>query len=135
MATLDAPSREICQVKRARTNTPLQALELMNDVTYVEAARRLAQLMLSEGGPTAKDRIEFAFRRAVARRPTSSELQVLERGLERYRNNFHADPESAKRFIRHGESPVDDRSDPVELAAYTATAEVILNLDETMTKE
>jgi hypothetical protein len=135
LATFDAPSREICQVKRARTNTPLQALELLNDVTYVEAARRLAQLMLNEGGKTAKDRITFAFRRAVARRPTSSELQVLERGLERYRRNFQAEPESAKRLIRHGDSPVDGNVDPVELAAYTATAEVILNLDETITKE
>lgn len=135
LATFDAPSREICQVKRARTNTPLQALELMNDVTYVEAARHLAQLMLSGGGQTPTERIDFAFRRAVARRPAPSELCVLERGLERYRNNFRADPESAKRFIRHGDSPVDDKSDPVELAAYTATAEVILNLDETITKE
>jgi hypothetical protein len=135
LATMDAGSREICQVKRARTNTPLQALALMNDVTYVEAARRLAQLMLSEGGATTKDRIDFAFRRAVARRPTSSELQVLERGLERYRKAFGADPESAKRFIGHGDSPVDDKKDPVELAAYAATAEVILNLDETITKE
>jgi hypothetical protein len=135
MATFDAGSREICQVKRARTNTPLQALELMNDVTYVEAARHLAQLMLSEGGQTATERINFAFRRAVARPPTSSELQVLERGLERYRKNFLADPESAKQLIRLGDSPVDSKIDPVELAAYMATAEVILNLDETITKE
>src|SRR5207245_2998161 len=135
MATFDAPSREICQVKRARTNTPLQALELMNDVTYVEAARHLAQLMLTEGGRSADERIAFAFRRAVARRPTPAELQVLERGLERYRRNFDADPESAKRLIRQGDSPVDDKTDAVELAAYTSTAEVILNLDETITKE
>jgi hypothetical protein len=135
MATFDAPSREICQVKRARTNTPLQALELMNDVTYVEAARHLAQLMLTQGGPAVSERIAFAFRRAVARRPTSAELQVLERGLERYRQNFRADPELAKRLIHQGDSPVDDKTDPVELAAYTATAEVVLNLDETITKE
>jgi hypothetical protein len=135
MATFDAPSREICQVKRARTNTPLQALELMNDVTYVEAARHLAQLMLREGGQTASERIAFAFRRAVARRPISSELRVLERGLERYQKNFRADPESAKQFIRHGDSPIDGKSDPVELAAYTAMAGVILNLDEAITKE
>jgi hypothetical protein len=135
MATFDAPSREICQVKRARTNTPLQALELMNDVTYVESARRLAQLMITKGGQTASDRIAFAFRRAVGRLPTSSELQVLERGLARYRESFISDPDSAKRFIRHGDSPVDAQTDPVELAAYSATAEVILNLDETITKE
>src|SRR5437868_11735441 len=71
LATFDAPSREVCQVKRARTNTPLQALELLNDVTYVEAARRLGQLMLAEGGSSPEERIAFAFRRATARRPSA----------------------------------------------------------------
>jgi hypothetical protein len=135
LATLDAPSREVCQVKRPRTNTPLQALELLNDVTYVEAARQLAQLMLTEGGRTAEERIAFAFRRATARPPEAKELQVLARGLERYRQTFIADREAAQRFIHHGDSPLDARTDPVELAAYAATAEVILNLDETITKE
>ncbi len=135
MATFDAPSREVCQVKRARTNTPLQALELLNDVTYVEAARRLAQLMLTEGGNSTEQRLTFAFRRATARKPSDNELGVLGRGLERYRKNFRADPEAAKRFVHQGDSPVSDKFDPAELAAYTATAGVILNLDETITKE
>jgi hypothetical protein len=135
MANFDAPSREICQVKRARTNTPLQALELLNDVTYVEAARRLAQLMLTEGGATPEERLAFAFRRATARAPGAAELRVLRHGLERYRARFHADAEAAKRLVRHGESPVDERLDVTELAAYTAAAGVILNLDETITKE
>ncbi len=77
MATFDAPSREICQVKRSRTNTPLQALELLNDVTYVEPARRLAELAIARGGSTPDDRITFAFRRALARQPFASELAVL----------------------------------------------------------
>jgi hypothetical protein len=135
MSTFDAPSGEICQVKRARTNTPLQALELLNDVTYVEAARRLAQLMLTEGGKTLEARITYGFRRATARAPTATELDLLARGLKHYRQAFDADPESAKRFIRHGESRVDATLDPRELAAYLATAGVILNLDETITKE
>ncbi len=135
LTTFDASSREVCQVKRSRTNTPLQALELLNDVTYVEAARALAQLVLIEGGRTPEDRITFAFRRATARFPTTRELQVLARGLDRYRQTFKADPESAKKLIRHGESPIDARLDSVELAAYTALAGVLLNLDEAITKE
>jgi hypothetical protein len=135
MATFDAPSREICQVNRARTNTPLQALELMNDVAYVEAARRLAESALADGGASPEERLAFAFRRATARVPRPAELKVLVNGLEHYRRTFHGDPDAAKRLIRLGDSPVDERFDPAELAAYTATASVILNLDETITKE
>jgi hypothetical protein len=135
LTTFDAPSREVCQVKRPRTNTPLQALEMLNDVTYVEAARRLAEMMLTEGGRTPEERIRYAFRRATARLPESREEQVLARGLARYRQTFTSDKEAALRYVRHGESPIDRRLDPAELAAYTATAEVILNLDETITKE
>ncbi len=135
LTTFDAPSREVCQVKRPRTNTPLQALELLNDLTYVEAARRLAEIMLTEGGRTPEERIRYAFRRATARAPGSRELQALARGLARYRQIFASDKEAALRYVRHGESPIDARLDPAELAACTATAEVILNLDETITKE
>jgi hypothetical protein len=135
LTTFDASSREVCQVKRSRTNTPLQALELFNDVTYVEAARALGQLSLIEGGSTPEERIRYAFRRATARQPATRELQVLARGLERYRQNFKTDPEAAKKLIRHGESPLAEGLDPVELAAYTALSGVILNLDEAITKE
>jgi len=135
LATFDAPSREICQVKRARTNTPLQALELLNDVTYVEAARQLAQLALEHGGSRPEERIAYAFRRALARMPTASELGVLKRGLERYRRHFEADEAAAVQLIHHGDSPLDPKIDTAPLAAYTATASVILNLDETITLE
>ena len=84
MATFDAPSREVCQVKRPRTNTPLQALELLNDLTYVEAARRLAQLAIKQGGSCDSDRIKYAFRRALARDPSPGEMELLLRGLNRY---------------------------------------------------
>jgi hypothetical protein len=135
MTTLDASSREVCQVKRARTDTPLQALELLNDVSYVEAARRLAERMLTEGGRTPEERITFAFRRATARIPTAVELGVLAQGLNRQEQRFRGDPGAAERFIRNGESALDAKINPVELAAYTAMAGVILNLDETITKE
>ncbi len=134
LATFDAPSRETCQVKRPRTNTPLQALELLNDVAYVEAARALAQLMIAEGG-SVDDRITFAFRRATARKPSPAELTVLRAGLERYRAAYGSNKESALQLIWHGDSPLDPKVDPVELAAYLATASVILNLDETITQE
>jgi hypothetical protein len=135
LTTSDAPTREVCQVKRARTNTPLQALELLNDVTYVEAARNLAQRVLAEGGRTPEDRLASVFRRATARAPSTEELRILTRGLARQRERFQNDPAAARLYIRHGESPLDAATDPVELAAYTAMAEVILNLDETITKE
>jgi hypothetical protein len=125
----------VCQVKRARTNTPLQALELLNDVTYVEAGRHLGQLMLTEGGGTPEERVVHAFRRATARTPSADELRILLRGLERYRQTFAKDLDAARRFLRHGDSPPDTKMDPAELAAYAATAGVILNLDETVTKE
>jgi hypothetical protein len=135
MTTFDAPSREICQVKRPRTNTPLQALELLNDVTYVEAARHLAERMLTEGGATPDARIAYAFRRALARAPSARELSAARRGWERYRQTFGSDKAAAEQFVRHGESPVPAGLDVAELAAYTATAGVILNLDETITLE
>ena len=135
LATFDASTREVCQVKRSRTNTPLQALELLNDVTYVEAARQLAQLVLTKGGRTPDERITFAFRRALARPPTATELEVLKHGLERYSQGFKSNTQSAAQLIRHGESSLETKLDPIELAAYTSTASVILNLDETITLE
>ena len=135
MTTFDAPTRETCQVKRTRTHTPLQALELLNDVTYVEAARNLGQMMLSQGGATPQDRLTFAFRRATARFPGTVELNLLVRGLERYQREFARNPRSAKQYLGHGESAADSRFNPIDLAAYAATASVILNLDETITKE
>jgi hypothetical protein len=135
MATFDAPSREICQVKRACTDTPLQALELLNDVTFVEAARKLGEAMLVDGSKTPAQRLVFAFRRATGRLPRPAELQVLVAGLKSYAQTFRSDPASAERLVRHGESPRSRAIAPAELAAYAATASVILNLDETITKE
>jgi hypothetical protein len=135
MATFDAPSREICQVQRARTNTPLQALELLNDVTYVEAATHLAKLMITEGGSTPEARLRYAFRRATARSPDDLELKVALRGLDRYRRSFRAQPDLATKWIAHGDNPVPPGIDPIDLASHTAAASVILNLDETITRE
>ena len=123
-------------MKRPRTNTPLQALELLNDVAYVEAARALAQLVIAEGGCTPDDRIAYAFRRAIARPPTPSELAVLRRGLERYREAYRSESSGRRAIDPPRREPARIRAvDRVELAAYTATAGVILNLDETISQE
>jgi hypothetical protein len=132
MLLFDSPSREICTVKRSRTNTPLQALSLMNEITYVEAARRLAERMISEGGSTPESRIAWGFRRVLARQPDSFELQKLASNLASRRSQFAQDAESAAKLISVGASTPSASISPSELAAYTVTANVILNLDETV---
>jgi len=135
MLMFDSPSREFCAVKRSRTNTPLQALSLLNEVTFVEAARALAQKMISEGGASDDQRLTYAFRLATSRTPTAEELKVLLSGLTRRRAKLSATPDSAKKLVGVGDTPMAANVDPVELAAYTLTANVILNLDEVVSKE
>ena len=134
LATFDAPDRETCTVRRARTNTPLQALVLMNDPTYVEASRKFAERILLEGGTTADERLTFAFRLATSRRPTPRELTVLRRVFDQQRARFQADPSAAAKLLSVGESPRTEQLPAQELAAWAALANVILNLDETVTK-
>ncbi|HEX4415582.1 MAG TPA: DUF1553 domain-containing protein [Lacipirellulaceae bacterium] len=135
MATFDAPSWEICQVKRARTNTPLQALALLNDVTYTEAARKLAERMLTEGGNSADSQLSFAFRLATSRTPTSSELTTLRASLQNYLDRYRQSPASAEQFISQGESPRNKSLDTCDLAAHTAVASILLNMDEAISKD
>jgi len=133
--TFDAPDREKCTARRTLTNTPLQALVLLNDPTYVEAARALAGLILTEGGKNPADRIRFGFRLATARTPEAKEVTVLENlardQLAQYRRNQAA----ARKLLAVGESRSNPKLDTSELAAWTTVASVILNLDETITKE
>jgi hypothetical protein len=135
MITFDAAGRETCIVRETRTNTPLQALTLMNDVTYVEAARVLAQRIMTAGGTTPEERITLAFRLATARQPKQSELQILVDGFQDHLVEYRRDREAALRLIRTGESPRAELLDVSELAAYTAVAGLILNLDELITKD
>ena len=135
LGTFDAATRETCVVRETRTNTPLQALTLLNDMTFVEAARVLAQRMLREGGTTASDRIGLAFRMVTARRPNPRELEILLEGLEHHLGNYRKDPGAALDLTGIGETPRDEKLEVTELAAYTAVANLILNLDETVTKE
>ena len=134
LATFDAPDRETCTVRRARTNTPLQALVLMNDPTYVEAARKLAERMMTEGGPSPDDRIAFAFRLATARMPNDQERTVLKAIFDDDLAKFRNDRAAAKKLLSVGESRRDENLETAELAAWTTVASVILNLDEVLTK-
>jgi hypothetical protein len=134
MMTFDAAGRETCVVRHGRTNTPLQALNLMNDVTYVEAARNLAQRIMLER-KTVKERLSLAFRLATSRKPRPMELKILQMGFEQHRATYQKDHQAALKLVSAGESPRDMRLDVGELAAYTAMAGLILNLDEVVTKE
>jgi hypothetical protein len=135
MMTFDASGREMCSVRQTRTSTPLQALTLMNDVTFVEASRVLAQRVMTEGGSTPSERLAHAFRLATARRPHPAELQILIDGLHDHLRNYRMDAKAALSLVSAGEFPRDEKLDLSELAAYTAVASLILNLDETITKE
>ncbi len=133
LVTFDAPDRETCTVRRSRTNTPLQALVLLNDPTYVEASRKLAERMMKQAEST-DERIAFAFRLATARRPSAKEVEILSRVFNRQLNVYRQDPKAALRLLGVGEAPRDERLPAAELAAWTVVASVILNLDETITK-
>ena len=134
MSLFDVVDRDNPHVATDPSNTPLQALSLMNDVTALEAARMLAERMLTEGGPTATDRLDFAFRLATARRPAEAELDVLRNSLEAYRDRYRSDREAAARLLSHGEHPRDESLDVADLAAHAAVASLILNLDEVITQ-
>jgi hypothetical protein len=135
MMTFDAAGREACVVRETRTNTPLQALNLMNDVTYVEAGRVLAQRIMKEAGPTADERITLAFRLLTGRQPKQAELHILLRALDRHLTEYRADRTAALKLVSAGEAPRDEKLEVAELAAYAAVAGLLLNLDEVITKE
>jgi hypothetical protein len=131
----DSAPRQTCVVKPTRTNSPLHALTTLNDVTYVEAARALAQRVLHTAGPSPSARLDSAFRLVLARRPSAQEQQVLLAALARVRQEFTADPGAATKLLSAGESKRDEKLDAVEHAAWAAVCLAILNLDEALTKE
>lgn len=133
LATFDAPDRETCTVRRARTNTPLQALVLLNDPTYVEASRKLAERILLSRVDDTKG-VANAFEAVLARAPSEKETGVLIRVLEKQRAHFKTHPEAASRLLLVGESTADKSLSPGELAAWTMLSSVILNLDESVNR-
>ncbi len=130
----DTSPRQVCTVRLPRTNTPLHALVLMNDTTYVEAARVWAERLLRQPG-TPRERLARAFREATGRHPTAAEASILERGFERVLRQYRADRPAALKLLSTGEHPRDPALDPAEVAAYTGVLNTILNLDEVITKE
>ena len=133
MALFDDPNRETCTFERASTNTPLQALVLLNDVQFVEAARAFAERILHRPGDDTL-RLAWAFAEATARLPEPAEAAVLARALAREREHFAADERAAEQLLAQGESQRDAALPAVEHAAWTQVASLLLNLSETVTK-
>jgi len=134
MSNFDGPNREQFCTKRERSNTPLQALQLMNDVQHFEAARGFAERILSEGGPTPESRITFAYRTVLSRTPDSDELQIVRKALDDFLARYRSSEKDANAAIHVGESTIRSHAKPAELAAYTLIANLVLNLDETVTR-
>jgi len=133
MTVFDAPSREVCTVKRNATATPQQAFVLLNDTQFVEAARVLAERALKEGRST-QEQISFAFRRLTARQPTEAELNLLEQLLTEQKAMFKQEPDRAEKLIAVGDRKRDPALEPGELAAMTSVSQAIMNLDATVWK-
>jgi hypothetical protein len=132
-ALFDAPSREDCTVLRARTNTPLQALVTLNDPTFIEAASGFAQRVLTEGPVDVDGRINFAFRTALARKPDAQEMRVIKKRYELLFARYRKDTKAAAEMAKPGKRA--EKLDVAEYAAWTGLANLLLNLDETLTRE
>lgn len=135
LKTLDAPEREFCTIRRSRTNTPLQALLLMNGPQFVEAARKLAERMLIEGGSHVDEQIKYGFRLVTARNPSKAELAVFRESYDTDLKNYTNDQAAAIRLLQVGDSSFDTKLNTAKLATYTSLARLFLNLDEAITKE
>ena len=134
MATFDAPSREQTCSRRERSNTPLQALQLMNDVQHFEAARNLAQRMIREGGATPEERIAWGWRVVTSRKADPGQIAIVRGALEAHLARYQQDEAAAREAIAFGESKADPALAISDLAAYALTANLLLNLDDTLTK-
>jgi hypothetical protein len=135
MMNFDAAQRESCVVRETRTNTPLQALDLMNDVTFVEAARFLGQRMMEKGGADPASRLRYGFRAALGRDPSENEARILRDNLNYHRDYFAGKKDSVDEYLKEGDSPSDPALDRRDLAAYASVASLILNMDEMVTKQ
>ncbi len=131
----DVATRQNCAVKTPRTNTPLHALATLNDITYVEAARAMAERVMKSAGDTDDARLDHAFRLTTARKPSTTEKQVLSASLTRLRTHYTANKEAALKLLAVGESKRDEKLDVAEHATWTALCGLLLNLDEAVTKE
>ncbi|MCA9070304.1 MAG: DUF1553 domain-containing protein, partial [Planctomycetaceae bacterium] len=135
LLSFDASTRETCRVRPTRTNTPLQSLNLMNDVIFVESSRKLAARAMTEGGDSSTSRLSYLFRLVLSRPPTPQELAILKDALSSHLQRYQGDSSAAKKLLAIGESPTDSQLDPSEQAAFATLASMILNLDEAVTRE
>lgn len=134
MAAFDAPSRELCAVRRTRTNTPLQALVTLNDPVYIEAAQALARRIVVQGGESAEDRARFALELCLGRPAGSEQVAVLVDLLQERRERYGQDLDAARALATDPLGPLPEGMEPAELAAWTAVSNVLLNLDAVLTK-
>ena len=134
-AFFDNSNRSTCNVKPFLTNTPLHALYMFNDVTFVEASRALAEMAITSTNDSDLDRLNFIFKRLLARPPIASEQEILLKALNRSRQSYTKDPGLASQFLSVGEKPINDKINQVEHAAWTATSLAVMNLDEAVTKQ
>jgi hypothetical protein len=134
LLAFDAPSREECTVSRPRSNTPQQALVLLNDPTYVEAARAFAERILQEGGNDDSNKLNWAYQTALSRIVNPNEANVLLNVLAKHREAYQANPQAADEYLSVGRRPVAENVNKSELAAWTSVARIILNLHETITR-
>jgi hypothetical protein len=135
MLAFDAPSREEAACERPRSNIPQQALVLLNDPQFVEAARVFAAKAIAEGGKDDTAKAAWAFERATGRQPRPPEAKVLLAVLEKHRKDYAAKPDEAKKLLAVGDAPAPDDVPPAELAAWTSVCRVVLNLHETITRQ
>ena len=134
LKAFDAPTREECTADRPRSNTPLQALVLLNDPTYVEAARSFAERILRDGGSDVASRLHYAYRRALSRDIRGEEAKLLDGLFQKHLANYQSDPKSAEELLHIGECPLPANTNLAELAAWTSVARVIFNLHELVTR-
>ncbi|GMW01385.1 MAG: hypothetical protein AMXMBFR84_25220 [Candidatus Hydrogenedentota bacterium] len=135
MQIFNAAGREMCSMRQEATNTPMQALVVLNDPTYTEASRQLAQRMILEGGDRSSERVRYGYKLVLAHEPSETKQQILLAGLNDYQSHFIRHADDAKAFVHVGDSEPDASIPEPELAAYTMLASVMLNLDEAITRE
>ena len=134
MLIFDAPMKEFCEVRRVRTSTPLQALNLLNDPQLLEAARVLGSKLVEDQSLPLEKKIELAFRRIISRQPEDHEIEILLKGYHEEYDRFSAHPAEAKKFLQVGAYPQNEKLDMLECAAMMHVVSIIYNLDEAISK-
>jgi len=131
----DVAARQVCTVKQLRTNSPLHALTTLNDITYLEAARAMAQRVIQTAGDKPEPRIDLAYRLVLSRKPSPEEASVLAAAAIRIKADFTRDADAARKLLKIGDSPRDEKIDALDHATWTVICNAVLNLDEALTKE